>query len=122
MNRHVLSILAGVMVLATGSSRAELTLSKDEMVALTSKWQGERYPDGRPKVPEQILQRMKKVSLEEAWDVLRREGLSTLKEHHYEAIMDTFKNNTRLAKAFVPQRFHRHHDRDRDRDDDHDWQ
>jgi thioesterase domain-containing protein len=39
-------------------------------------------------------------------DVLRREGLSTLKEHHYEAIMDTFKNNTRLAKAFVPQRFH----------------
>jgi thioesterase domain-containing protein/acyl carrier protein len=38
-------------------------------------------------------------------DVLRREGLSTLKEHHYEAIMDTFKNNTRLVRSFVPQRF-----------------
>jgi nonribosomal peptide synthetase DhbF len=38
-------------------------------------------------------------------DVLRREGLSTLKEHHYEAIMDTFKNNTRLMRAFAPQRF-----------------
>ncbi len=38
-------------------------------------------------------------------DVLRREGLSTLKEHHYEAIMDTFKNNTRLMKTFSPQRF-----------------
>jgi nonribosomal peptide synthetase DhbF len=38
-------------------------------------------------------------------DVLRREGLSTLKEHHYEAIMDTFKNNTRLVRTFVPQRF-----------------
>jgi nonribosomal peptide synthetase DhbF len=38
-------------------------------------------------------------------DVLRREGLSTLKEHHYEAIMDTFKNNTRLARTFEPQRF-----------------
>src|SRR4029078_11608453 len=38
-------------------------------------------------------------------DVLRREGLSTLKEHHYEAIMDTFKINTRLARPFVPQRF-----------------
>jgi thioesterase domain-containing protein len=33
-------------------------------------------------------------------DVLRREGLSTLKEHHYEAIMDTFKNNTRLMRTF----------------------
>jgi nonribosomal peptide synthetase DhbF len=39
-------------------------------------------------------------------DVLRREGLSTLKEHHYEAIMDTFKNNTRLTRTFLPQRFH----------------
>ena len=38
-------------------------------------------------------------------DVLRREGLSTLKEHHYEAIMDTFKNNTRLMSSFSPQRF-----------------
>jgi thioesterase domain-containing protein/acyl carrier protein len=38
-------------------------------------------------------------------DVLRREGLSMLKEHHYEAIMDTFKNNTRLAWTFEPQPF-----------------
>jgi thioesterase domain-containing protein len=38
-------------------------------------------------------------------DVLRREGLSTLKEHHYEAIMDTFKSNTRLVRSFTPQRF-----------------
>jgi thioesterase domain-containing protein len=38
-------------------------------------------------------------------DVLRREGLSTLKEHHYEAIMDTFKNNTRLIGTFQPRRF-----------------
>jgi nonribosomal peptide synthetase DhbF len=39
-------------------------------------------------------------------DILRREGLSTLKEHHYEAIMHTFKNNSRLARTFLPQRFH----------------
>jgi nonribosomal peptide synthetase DhbF len=38
-------------------------------------------------------------------DVLRREGLTTLKEHHYEAIMDTFKNNTRLMRTFMPGRF-----------------
>jgi thioesterase domain-containing protein/aryl carrier-like protein len=38
-------------------------------------------------------------------DVLRREGLSTLKEHHYEAIMDTFRNNTRLMRSYEPQRF-----------------
>ena len=35
-------------------------------------------------------------------DVLRREGLTTLKEHHYEAIMDTFKNNTRIIGHLTP--------------------
>jgi nonribosomal peptide synthetase DhbF len=38
-------------------------------------------------------------------DVLRREGLTTLKEHHYEAIMDTFKNNTRIMQTFAPELF-----------------
>jgi thioesterase domain-containing protein len=38
-------------------------------------------------------------------DVLRREGLSTLQEHQYEAIMDTFKNNTRIVKTFTPRCF-----------------
>ncbi|MDR8394694.1 hypothetical protein NC796_26385, partial [Aliifodinibius sp. S!AR15-10] len=47
--------------------------------ALTPEWEGERYPDGRPKVPEGILQRMKKVTIEEAWAVLRGENY----EHQY---------------------------------------
>ncbi|MDR8393564.1 hypothetical protein NC796_20595, partial [Aliifodinibius sp. S!AR15-10] len=51
----------------------EVQLSRQEVVALTPEWEGERYPDGRPKVPEGILQRMKKVTIEEAWAVLRGE-------------------------------------------------
>jgi nonribosomal peptide synthetase DhbF len=40
-------------------------------------------------------------------DILRREGhmLSALEEHHYEAIMDGYKNSTRLMKTYLPQRF-----------------
>ncbi|MEM8969564.1 MAG: RraA family protein, partial [Bacteroidota bacterium] len=48
-----------------------LTLSRDEMVKLTSQWEGERYPDGRPKVPEDILKRIKNISIEEAWASMR---------------------------------------------------
>lgn len=51
-----------------------VVLSKDQMTTLTSEWKGERFPDGRPKVPDNLLQRMKDVSLEEAWSVLRGEG------------------------------------------------
>ena len=51
-----------------------LHLSKDQLMALTPKWEGERFPDGRPKVPDDILERMKAISLEEAWAILRNNG------------------------------------------------
>jgi 4-hydroxy-4-methyl-2-oxoglutarate aldolase len=41
---------------------------------LTQLWQGERFPNGRPRVPDDILERMKLVTTEEAWGVLRKNG------------------------------------------------
>ena len=49
-------------------------LSYDEVVFLTAEWEGDRLPDGRPMVPDDILERMKHVSIEEAWAVIRRYG------------------------------------------------
>lgn len=54
-------------------------LSSDEIIALTPEWEGERFSDGRPKVSDGILERMKRVTLEEAWAVLRGENF----EHQY---------------------------------------
>jgi thioesterase domain-containing protein len=41
-------------------------------------------------------------------DTLRREGhvLSTLNEHHFEAITDAYQNNVRLMRAYTPRRFY----------------
>lgn len=46
-------------------------ISKEELIFLTPEWQGERFEDGRPRVPDDILKRMKLVTLEEAWAVLK---------------------------------------------------
>jgi len=40
----------------------------------TSEYKGERFEDGRPKVDKNILERMKLVTIEEAWAVLRNHG------------------------------------------------
>jgi regulator of RNase E activity RraA len=48
--------------------------SKSELVKYTPEWKGERFEDGRPKVPDAILKRMQSVTLEEAWAVLRNAG------------------------------------------------
>lgn len=55
-------------------------ISKDELIFLTPEWKGERYPDGRPKVPDAILNRMKLVTLEEAWAVLKGDNY----KHQYD--------------------------------------
>ncbi len=48
--------------------------TKEQLVALTSAWKGERFPDGRPKVPDSVLDRLKDTTAEEAWGTLRRVG------------------------------------------------
>jgi regulator of RNase E activity RraA len=45
--------------------------SKEDLIRYTPEWQGERFPDGRPRVPDGILKRMLAVTHEEAWAVLR---------------------------------------------------
>ena len=48
--------------------------SPEYIKALTSEWKGERFPDGRPKVSDALLERLKNISIEEAWGVLRNKG------------------------------------------------
>jgi 4-hydroxy-4-methyl-2-oxoglutarate aldolase len=48
--------------------------SPEYIKALTPEWKGERFADGRPKVSDAILERLKKISIEEAWGVLRNKG------------------------------------------------
>jgi regulator of RNase E activity RraA len=49
-------------------------ITKEELIFLTPEWKGERFPDGRPKVPDDIIKRMKNVSQEEAWAVMKNAG------------------------------------------------
>lgn len=44
------------------------------MILMTKDWTGERYEDGRPKVPDSILERLSRIKTEEAWSVLHRNG------------------------------------------------
>ena len=48
--------------------------SPEYIRSLTSEWKGERFPDGRPKVSDALLERLKNVSIEAAWGYLRNKG------------------------------------------------
>ena len=57
-----------------------LNLAPEELIEYTPDWDGERFPDGRPKVPDGIIERMRNVSITQAWGVMRGAGY----EHQYE--------------------------------------
>lgn len=48
--------------------------NREDIIQLTPLWTGERFPDGRPRVPDDILRRMQRVVTEEAWSVLWQHG------------------------------------------------
>ncbi len=84
MKTNVIILLMGSAMM--GTCLIGQTISKDEMKFLTPSWEGERFDDGRPKVADDILQRMKIVTIEEAWGVLRNEGYHNQFEGEWETI------------------------------------
>lgn len=61
-------------MVVTGVNAQQVALTKDQIISLTKAWKGERLPDGRPKVSDDLLKRLRNISLEEAWGVLRNRG------------------------------------------------
>ena len=50
--------------------------SQDEMFELTSVWAGERFGDGRPRVPDDVLDTLRGATVEHVWQVLTDNGYS----------------------------------------------
>ena len=73
--KRVLSTALLVCTLAiTAPVFSQVKMTKEQMMFYTSDWKGERFPDGRPKIPDDLLKRAVDVSIEDVWDYLRGKG------------------------------------------------
>jgi regulator of RNase E activity RraA len=82
MQRILAGIAIGALLLAFTPclTAQEGFFAPEDVIKYTPDWHGERFQDGRPKVPDEVLDRMKNVTLEEAWATLRSAGFN----HQYE--------------------------------------
>jgi len=80
------------------------TISKDELVFLTSAWKGERFADGRPKISDSILQRAKHIMIDDAWTVLRNEGYLNQFEGGWKTVNDTLMTGRAFTAMYMPSR------------------
>ena len=65
-----------LIVFMTSFSLNAQQLDREQVIFLTQEWKGERYADGRPKVSDALLKRMKNVAIEEAWGILKNKGFN----------------------------------------------
>ena len=79
--------------------------SPEYIEALTTEWTGERFTDGRPKVSDAMLERLKALSMEEVWGVLRNKGFHNQFEGDWHVIYPDQVMTGRVVTAqYMPSR------------------
>ncbi len=97
-------LLVYCLLLLTMCSFAQ-TIAKEELVFLTSAWKGERFADGRPKLGDDLIERAKKIGIEEAWQVLMNEGYNNQFERNWKMVHDDVPVVGRVVTAmYMPSR------------------
>ena len=94
-----------VMAIFAASASGQIKQTKEQLLFYTSEWKGDRFPDGRPKVADNLLERALDVSIEDIWDFLRAQGYVNQFETGWQALHaeKPFAGRA-LTAQFMPQR------------------
>lgn len=105
MRRVAWAMLSGLaMSVAHAPAEAQIQATPEQIRFYTADWTGERFPDGRPKVPDAILKRLLAVNTEEAWGILRRAGYNNQFEGGFTTVNDKPFVGRALTVQYLPLR------------------
>lgn len=106
MNRKLLPLtLLAITVSCCRATAQEVQITRAELLALTPEWKGARFADGRPKVSDTLLLRMKQVSVEEAWAVLKSAGYGYQVAETWQVLQpDSVLVGRAVTATFMPAR------------------
>ncbi|MDO6432325.1 RraA family protein [Flavitalea sp. BT771] len=104
MVKHLLLFLCAIGLAASAGAQ-QVTLTPEQLKAFTPEWTGERSADGRPRVADKFLQRLKHVGLEEAWGILRNKGYQNQFEGEWMVIHpDSVMTGRVVTAQYLPLR------------------
>jgi 4-hydroxy-4-methyl-2-oxoglutarate aldolase len=101
-----LAFPAALLLAFASPAGAQLGIfSTEQRIAFTPDWHGPRFADGRPKVAEATLERLKDTDAEQAWDVLQEANYRNQFEGHWKVINPGERMVGRVVTAvFMPRR------------------
>jgi 4-hydroxy-4-methyl-2-oxoglutarate aldolase len=103
MKRFIVAVLIAGMF---GSyARAQVKQTKEQIMFYTADWKGDRFPDGRPKVSDDLLKRALDVSIEDVWEYLQAHGYTNQFEGNWQALhIDKPTSGRALTTQYMPTR------------------
>src|ERR1039457_4629423 len=73
-------------ILAAMPLRAQVKMTREQILFYTSDWKGDRFPDGRPRLPDSLLKRAVDMSIEDVWEFLGAKGYNCQFEAGWQAL------------------------------------
>ena len=96
-----LLILSVCTLFGMSTATAQLiTFSKQELIDYTSQNPFDRFPDGRPKVPDNLIERARDLSSEEVWAVLHEKNFNNQYADGFQVL---HPGKTMVGRAFTVQ-------------------
>src|SRR6266516_870215 len=86
MKRFALALSIAALGAPIVSQAQLFTLTRDQMVEYTAQNPFERFPDGRPKVPDSLIERTRGLSAEEVWAILPGKGFRNQYEDGFQIL------------------------------------
>lgn len=74
MRRFVAGALVASVAFGAHVAVAQVKQTREQILFYTSQWKGERFPDGRPRLPDDLLKRAVDCTIEDIWDFLGERG------------------------------------------------
>jgi len=96
----VLVALLGVLFVPGFASAQLISFSKQELTDYTAQNPFDRLPDGRPKVPDELIERARGLSAEEVWAVLQEKGYNNQYADGFQVL---HPGKTMVGRAFTVQ-------------------
>jgi 4-hydroxy-4-methyl-2-oxoglutarate aldolase len=105
MRRIVLTIFLAGLVFTSSSAFCQVKMTREQMLFYTSGWKGDRFPDGRPKLPDSLLKRAVNQTIEDIWDFLRSKGYNNQFDTGWQALhIDKPFAGRALTAQYMPSR------------------
>ncbi len=103
--RRIVAILLVLPFIVPSLVQAQVKMTREQVLFYTSEWHGERFADGRPKLPDSLLKRAVDMTIEDVWEYLREHGYRNQFEAGWQALhIDKPFAGRALTAQYMPTR------------------